>query len=202
MLLILAGIFLVSLFPVQDTNAQTSPLFSAEEASEGFLLGETEDITLPGEEEQEEILTLLSKREISSPWSIHVLGYYVQFAVRSGVPANTVVLILLLPFLATLAAFVRTIVGFPSLEMFVPIALSVTLISTGIFAGAILLLAIVMASLVARILLKRIPIMQIPRQAVSVFIVAAFILVALTVSTSWELLSVSHLSIFPLPFLL
>ncbi|MCR4324459.1 MAG: hypothetical protein NUV69_02105 [Candidatus Curtissbacteria bacterium] len=162
-----------------------------------------EDITQPEEEvAREEFIRLFSRREITNLNFFNAGGYIVQSAVRSGVPANTIILILLLPFLATLFAFVRHVVGLPSLEMFVPIALSVTLVSTGFTAGAVLLLAILFGSTIARVILKRVRIMQFPKMALSILVVAVSVFAALTISAELGMLSVKQISIFPILILI
>lgn len=162
-----------------------------------------EDITKPEEEEQKgQILDLFANRPISRLTPFNFIGFTVQYAVSVGVPANTIVLILLLPFLATLVAFVRHVIGLPSLDLLVPIALSITIVSTGLIAGTILLIAILLASSIGRFILKRVRIMQLPKKALSILIVAIFVFAALVVSAANGLLSVTQLSIFPILLLI
>lgn len=155
MILILLGIFLLSfIIEPRPSYAQFKPIFeipevkvatneasaspSAEKQKELEKLKE-EDLTKPEEEKaKKEFLALFSKRQINELGFTNFMGFFVQYAVRSGVPANTIILILLLPFLATVVVFVRNILGFPTLEMLVPIALAITLIATGPIAGVVL----------------------------------------------------------------
>lgn len=184
------------------TDSATVASLSAEEQAELDRIRQ-EDITKPEEiGEREEYLALFANRPIESPGIFNFTGYAVQYAVREGVPANTIMLILLLPFLATLAVFVRHIIGLPSLEMIVPIALSITLVSTGISAGAVLLITILLASTIARLMLKKIRIMQLPKMALSIFVVSIFVFISLTVSASVGMLTVTQLSIFPVLLLI
>jgi hypothetical protein len=158
-----------------------------------------QDVTQPEEEEaKREYLELFKNRPISNITPFNFMEYSVQYAVRQGVPANTIMLILLLPFLATIVAAFRHIIGLPSLGLLVPIAFSITLLATGISAGAVLLAAILLASGFARIILKRLRIMQLPKMALSMLVVAIFIFVALTGSAAAGLLAVRQLSIFPI----
>ncbi|MBI2022072.1 hypothetical protein HYS93_04320 [Candidatus Daviesbacteria bacterium] len=156
------------------------------------------DITRPEElEEKEGVLALFSKREAKEIGFTNFLAYAVQYSFRAGVPANTIILILLLPFLATIVAFIRHIVGLPSLEMLVPVALSITLVATGITAGFILLIIILIASIISRFILKRLRIMQLPKMSLSLFVVSFFVFITLTISASAGILIVKQLSIFP-----
>lgn len=161
------------------------------------------DFTKPEQSiEKEELIAFFSKRPLSGPTLLNIIGYSVQYAVKVGVPANTIILILLLPFLATIIVFCRQIIGIPTLEMLVPIALSITLVSTGLTAGLILLITILVASTLTRIFLKGVRIMQLPKMAMSMLFVSVFVFIALTVSASLGLLEVRRLSIFPILLLI
>ncbi len=214
------SLLLLTLLLVGGTFARTSPILAATPSDLPVLVNdlssgtdsaslsakeqakidklEKENITKPEESEgKQEVFALFSKRPAEHFTLPNSIAYAVQYAVKQGVPANTVVLILLLPLLASIVAFIRHIVGLPSLEMLVPVTLSVTLIATGITAGFALLLAILIASFVSRVLLKRIRIMQLPKMALSILIVAAFVLAALTITATIGILAVKQLSIFP-----
>jgi hypothetical protein len=158
-----------------------------------------EDVTRPEEAERRvELFALFAQRPIEKITPLNFMAYGVQYAVRvAGVPANTIVLILLLPLLASLIAFMRHVIGLPGIGMLLPIALSITLIATGLLPGALLLGSIILASTVARFILKRIRIMQLPKMALSMFIVSVCILSILTLSAASGLLVVRQLSIFP-----
>jgi len=161
------------------------------------------DITLPDNNNQQKaIKTLFAKRPTPSLTIFNFNEYIVQYAVGIGVPANTIVLILLLPLLATIVAFVRHVIGLPSLGMLVAISFSITFLTIGIVAGMILLAAIVLASTFARIILKRVRIMQLPKMALSVFVVAVFVFIALVVSGTYGIITVKDLSIFPVLLLI
>lgn len=156
------------------------------------------DVTQPEQvDEKSEVFALFAQRPAQSPTITNFIAYAIQFSVIQGVPANTIFLILLLPLLATLIAFVRHVLGLPSIGLLVPIALSITLVATGITAGVVLLFAIILASTLARIILKKIRIMQLPKMALSMFLVSIFIIATLTATASAGILTVRQISIFP-----
>lgn len=170
---------------------------------EALLKQKKDDVTQPERPEQkDEILQLFEKRPIKEINFSNFFAYAVQHAVDVGVPANTIFVILALPILAALIAFVRHVVGLPTLGLYVPIALSITLVSTGVAAGMILLLSILFAATLAKVLLKRLKIMQLPKVALSMFLVSLCIFATLVVSAQFEVLAVRQLSIFPLLLLI
>lgn len=191
-----------SALPIVATDSAQVATISAQEQQILEKL-KKEDITKPEETpEKQEFIALFSKRPITRLGITNFFAFLVQSAVLAGVPANTIMLIFLLPLLATIIVFTRQIVGLPSLEVFVPIALAITLVSTGILAGAILLATILLASTFSRIILKRVRIMQLPKMAISMLIVALFVFIVLVASASSGLVSVRQLSFFPILLLI
>lgn len=181
-------------------SADSSP--SAEEVEALKKIAE-EDVTRPEEPAtRDEILVLFEKRPATSLTPLNFAAFFVQESVRAGVPSRTIILILLLPMLATIIAFIRHVVGLPSIGLLVPIALSITLLSTGITAGLILLASIILGSTFARLILKKLRIMQLPKMALSMFIVSIIIFAAITISAMAGILVVRQLSIFPVLLLI
>ena len=175
---------------------------SAEELEKLTAL-KKEDITKPEEiEDKSGIFEVFAKRPANRPTITNFFAFTVQSAVRAGVPANTIILILLLPFLATVIVLFRYIIGLPSLGILFPIALSITLLATGITIGASLLVTIVLASVVAQMLLKKIRIMHMPKLALSILMVSIFVFATMVVGVSYGQLTVRNLSIFPVLLLI
>jgi hypothetical protein len=188
-----------SLEPTATDSATASQ--SAKEA-EAIAKIKQEDVTRPEGPEDDQALLLFKQRPADQLSLTNVMAFLVQASVKSGVPSRTIILILLLPMLATIIAFIRHVIGLPSIGMLVPVALSITLLSTGITAGLILLATIIFGSTVARILLKKLRIMQLPKMAFSMFIVSFFLFLVLTVSAMGGILVVKQLSIFPVLLLI
>jgi len=181
-------------------SADASP--SAEEVEALNKLKE-EDVTRPEElEKRDEVFELFTKRPANTLTPLNFAAYSIQESVKAGVPSRTIILILLLPMLATIIAFIRHVVGLPSIGLLVPIALSITLLSTGITAGLVLLGSIILGSTLARLILKKIRIMQLPKMALSMFIVSIIIFAAITLSAMAGILAVKQLSIFPILLLI
>ena len=183
------------------TSAETASM-SAEELAKLAEL-QKEDITRPEDvEAKSEVLQLLDKRPISQPNLFNFMAYTVQNAIKNGVPANTIILILLLPLLATLIAFIKQIIGLPTMGIMVPIALAITLLATDILPGMILLAAILIGSFLSRSILKKIRIMYTPKMALSILVVAMFVFASLYLATINGILVIKQLSIFPVLLLI
>lgn len=158
-----------------------------------------QDLTKPEDQPvKDEIQLLLEKRPADSLNLFNAIAYWVQKAIAMGIPANTIVLILLIPVIATLVTFVRVVVGLPSLEMLVPIVLAFAFVAVGISAGLIILSAVVLASFVSRTLLRKVPIMYFPKRSLSHLLLAVFVFAALTLAIMLDIQSIRDLSIFPI----
>ncbi|HCC05353.1 TPA: hypothetical protein DEP58_03545 [Patescibacteria group bacterium] len=187
-----------------STSTATSSQVTSTDIDRGNSLLEAlttapkQDLTKPEEEPKKtEIQTLLEKRPVKDPGVFNFLAYWVQKAISLGIPANTIVLIFLIPVIATLIAFVRVVIGLPSLEMLVPIVLAFAFVAVGITAGLIILSAVVLASFVSRTLLRSVPIMYFPKRSLSHLFLAVFVFAALTLAIILELETIRDLSIFP-----
>lgn len=193
------------LFPLAEPQidiATSAATASQSAEAEAIARIQQQDVTRPEGPEDEQAVALFKQRPAENLTLTNAFAFLVQASVKSGVPSRTVILILLLPMLATIIAFIRHVIGLPSIGMLVPVALSITLLSTGITAGLILLATILFSSTVARILLKKVRIMQLPKMAFSMFIVSIFLFLTLTVSAMAGILVVKQLSIFPVLLLI
>ena len=187
--------------------ATDSALFASEAAKlsspsaqelEELSAAQKEDITRPEEPtERGEFFELFSRRPASVPSMTNFLAYTVQYAVAEGLPANTIILVLLLPFLASGIAFVRHILGLPTLGILVPVTLSITLLATGIMTGLLLLSVILLGTTLARLILKKIRIMHMPKLALSIVLLSLIVFATLVLGALNGILTVKKLSIFP-----
>lgn len=182
----------------EDGNATSSRTVRVDNSIIEVLTSPKQDLTKPEEEiGKTQIQELIEKRPVVTPGVFSFFAYWVQKAIALGIPANTIVLIFLVPVIATLIAFVRVVIGLPSLEMLVPIVLSFAFVAVGITAGLIILSAVILASFVSRTLLRNVPIMYFPKRSLSHLFLAIFVFAALTLAIILDFESIRNLSIFP-----
>lgn len=123
-------------------------------------------------------------------------------AVSQGVPANTIVLILLFPLIATLVVISRHIVGLKSFGIFTPALLAVAFLSTGLITGLFLFLTILMVATLVRMLLRKTRIQYLPRMAIFMWFVSMAIFVILLVSPIIGQNELTTIGIFPILILM
>lgn len=165
------------------------------------LLGN--NLTQPEElPEKTAVISLFENRPVTEPGVLSIMAYWVQEAVRVGIPANTIFLILLTPFLALIVSFTRVVVGLPTLDMLVPIALAFALVAVGITVGLLVLGAILVASYISKVSLSKIRIMFYPKRSLSMLFLALAVFGALTFGVILEFERILSVSIFPILILM
>lgn len=183
----------------EATFTEGMVLRSASSTVFGGIAFEKNDITQPEElSEKEQIRTLISERPAETLTLFNFFAFWIQKAIAVGIPANTIVLILLIPVFATIVTFVRTVIGLPSLEMLVPIVLAYVFVAVGVTTSLVLLLAIILAAFVSRRLLSSVQVMFFAKRSISLMFLAFFVLAALTLVSMYDPNGIVNLSIFPL----
>lgn len=140
---------------------------------------------------------LLNKQKLGS-----VLGNPVKYAIRgavaAGVPANTIVLLLLLPISAFVIAVTRNVIGIRGFGIFLPAALSVVFVAIGPFVGILLFLLIVAISTFVRIVLRKLKVklLYLPRMALILWAVVIGVLGVLFSVPIIKSASLTNVSIF------
>jgi hypothetical protein len=130
---------------------------------------------------------------------LNPVKYAIRGAVSVGVPANTIVLLLLLPLVASIIAATRHLIGIRGFGIFLPAALSVVFVATGPVLGITLFLVIVAASTVARMILRKtkVQLQYLPRMALLLQVVVIAVLVVLFSAPVIKHPDLTTVSIFP-----
>lgn len=150
-------------------------------------------------EELSKLKPLINNKELG-PVVVSPLKHAVRNAANAGVPIDTIVLLLLLPAVATVIAAARHLVGLQSFGILMPAALSVAFVATGPIVGMGLFLVIVFVSTAFRIALRRLKVklQYLPRMALIVWLVVLGVVGALF---SLPILTnnpyISNVSVFP-----
>lgn len=191
------------------TNTATTTKDASASATAASIISQREslttmkDVTQPEElPEKTAILSLFESRPVNEPGILNIMAFWVQDAVRLGIPANTIFLILLTPFLAFFVSFIRVVIGLPTLDMLVPIALAFALVAVGISVGLLVLAAILIASYFSKVSLSKIRIMFYPKRSLSMIFLALAVFAALTLGVVLEFEQILSVSIFPILILM
>jgi len=160
---------------------------------------EIADLTDKSETTLEPFEALLKEQQIDSVWPANPVKYSIRSAVEAGVPANTIVLLLLLPIVASVIASARHLIGIRGFGIFLPAALSVVFVATGPVEGIVLFLVIVISSTIFRIVLRRtgVKLQYLPRMALMLWMVVVAVLGVLFLAPYINQPKLTGVSIFP-----
>lgn len=136
--------------PSPESSASATP-----SATPAIIPTPAPDITQKTKETLGPLEELLKNQVLTSVWPFNPIKYAIRGAVSSGVPANTIVLLLLMPVVAFIIAFSRNVVGIRGFGIFLPAALSVVFVATGPIVGIGIFLAIVIVSTTFRMILRK-----------------------------------------------
>jgi hypothetical protein len=134
--------------------------------------------------------------------SIHPI---ITFFVDSGVPLQTVALLLFLPIVATLVALFRQIIGIKAFGIYTPSIITFALLAfdpNGVKYGIAIFIAVIVVGMLSRWFLKRFRLLYLPRVAITLSIVSLSILGILVLGGMQNRTGLASVSIFPLLILI
>lgn len=98
----------------------------------------------------------------------------VQQLINFGVDEKTIMLILMLPVIATVIAFFRHIIGIQGFGIYTSLILSFAFVETGLEYGLIIFFLVLLAGTLARVLISKLRLAYLPRMAsVLIFVTIA-----------------------------
>ncbi len=122
----------------------------------------------------------------------------VHFIMAQRVDINTVFLLLALPFIATLIAAFRQIVGIKSFGIYSPLVLTFAFWATELKYGLAIFAVILTTGTLARYLLKKVRLLYIPRMAIVLTLISIAVLALITVGGHFRRYGLSSTSILPI----
>jgi hypothetical protein len=156
------------------------------------------DITQKSTESLGPLEKLLKNQTLGPTWPFNPIKHAIRGAVGAGVPANTIVLLLLLPIVTFVIAFSRNVVGIRGFGIFLPAALSVVFVATGPIVGLGLFLVIVAIATLVRMALRKLKIklQYLPRMSFILWAVVFGVLGVLFMAPVLNFPSLANVSIF------
>lgn len=126
------------------------------------------------------------------------MSFLVNFMIDRGIPSNSIKLILMLPIIATVVAFMKQVVGVTTLGVYMPSILALSFIALDIKYGLFILLIILLIGTLFRLFLRRHRLLYIPRVAIILTTVSLTILGILLLGAYFDIAQLVSISIFPM----
>jgi len=131
-----------------------------------------------------------------TPWNF--ASYAVNFMINKGVPANTILLILMLPIVATIIAFARQILGIKAFGIYIPSVVALSFVATGLKYGLAIFILILVFGTLVRLFLQKVKMLHLPRMAIVLTLVSIAILGMLAEGAYHARTGLITVSIFPM----
>lgn len=122
----------------------------------------------------------------------------VQFSLDQGIPLETLRFLLLLPFVVTLIAFFRQIVGIKAFGIYTPTLIVFSFLEIGLKYGIAIYVSVILISTLVRFVLKRFRLLSLSRIAITLTIVSFALFFLLLFGASIQRTGFATVSIVPL----
>lgn len=143
------------------------------------------------------LLGTFSARTVRDFGLTNFVSFGISFLVNQGVPINSLILVLMLPLIATILAFARQVVGIKAFGLVTPTITALSFLVMGLTAGLTVFIAVLLAGTFTRIVLRRLRLLYLPRMALVLSSISLAILVLLGVGLASDSIRPISFSIFP-----
>lgn len=143
------------------------------------------------------ILGEFSERTVEDLGVTNFMSFGINFLINRGVPVNSIILILMLPVVATILSFARQVIGIKSFGLITPAMTTLSFLVMGLQYGLIVFVVIVLSGTVTRSVLRRLRLLYLPRMALVLTSVSLSLLVLLGLGVANNQSSALSFSIFP-----
>lgn len=117
------------------------------------------------------------------PWNL--LSSLVNAMLARGVPSQTVILLLVLPVIAMILAFLKQVVGITTFGLYTPSIIALSFLALGWQVGVFFLLFIILTGYATRSLMRRWRLLYIPKVAIILTVVSFTLLLLMGISAYW-----------------
>ncbi len=145
------------------------------EAVDALLASSSRDAFLSAVKQQDIPLTVIDAAEAGfRPWE--VAPFLVREMTERGVDSQTVILLLMLPIIATIFAFLKQIIGITSFGLYTPSIITLSFVALGWQVGVLFLVFIVLTGYLTRMLMRDWRLLYIPKVAITLTVVSITLL--------------------------
>ncbi len=111
------------------------------------------------------------------------LSFLVNYLIAEGIPSSVLLLVLMLPVIATLVAFFKQVVGITTFGVYTPSVLTLSFLAVGLKLGVAVLFVVVVSSIFIRKILRRYRLAYTPRLAIVLSFVSLAIFASIVLIT-------------------
>jgi len=127
--------------------------------------------------------------------NVHII---IQQFANSGVPMESIILLLLFPLIATFVALLRNTVGIKTFGIYTPTIITFAFYQMGLKYGIAVFLIVIIVGMATRFSLKQFRLLPLPRTAINLTVVTLAVLLSLVFGGSLQRTGFAATAIFPL----
>ncbi len=139
-----------------------------------------------------------SERAVTKLGITNFLSYSINYLINKGVAIDNLFLLLMLPIIATLIAFLRQILGIKTFGIYTPTIITLCFIATGLKYGLTIFIIILLVATALRFILRRFKLLYLPRMAIVLCVVALVLLLLFMLGGYLNKTGMITLSILPI----
>lgn len=120
------------------------------------------------------------------PWNL--LSSLVNYMLTQGVSSQTVILLLMLPVIAMILAFLKQVIGVTTFGLYTPSVIALSFLVLGWHIGLLFLVFIIAAGYATRAFMRRWRLLYIPKVAIIITVVSITLLLMLGIGTFFDII--------------
>lgn len=126
------------------------------------------------------------------------VSYLVNFLIIKGIPSSTIILLLMLPVIATIIAFLKQVVGVTTYGLYTPSIITLSFLALGLKFGLSILIIIIVSGSILRRFLQKVRLMHTPRIAIIFCINTLILLITLSFGAYLGVSELATIAVFPM----
>jgi hypothetical protein len=134
------------------------------------------------------------------PWNF--MSYLMSILIESGIPSNTILLILVLPVIATVVVIMRQVVGLTTYGMYTPSIVTLTFLVLGLKFGLMTLILSLLVGTLTRYALKYARLLYVPKLSIVLTVVALSLFGFLSLGIALKIFDSQFFSLAIFPMLI
>jgi hypothetical protein len=120
------------------------------------------------------------------PFSDQGFSPFISYLIYNGIPPNALMLLLMLPIVATIIAFARQVVGIKGFGIYTPLIIAFAFWVIGLLYGILVFAITILVGSLMRFLVKKSRLLYLPRMAMVIVSVTVAILILLAISVYFD----------------
>ena len=139
-----------------------------------------------------------SERAVENLGVTNFMSYTINYLVNGGVKLENIILLLMLPIIATIIAFARQFLGIKTFGIYTPSIITLSFVAMGLKYGLVIFLVILVVATLMRLILNRFRLLYLPRMAIVLTVVAFALITMFVLGVSTDRTGIIALSVFPM----